>query len=291
MESEIAALLEQLSAAHHERDASARKCDDLQRELSAAGHVIKELNAKVDAADADIKHQSRQLADQVAASAHASKAADVAQAQLQAELQSSQNVLSGCQQSLLIATSQLEREKEIAAASLAAAAAESRELRERVGSLEARLSEAERQKSLLEKGGAVQQSRAEGQACAEDQKQAPARPQRDMHHVARVQVEAPEHHRERRHSAADLELMSLPAKRHSSPGPVAAAAQASLDQPLTLPLAALVSSAHLPVRATGLMRSKSSSSSSSSSREAIPMQEVRECCAQRLQLTLALMRD
>ncbi len=266
MESEPAVLQEQLSAARRERDASARKSDELQRELSAASDVIQELRAKVEAADAEAKRQSQQLLDQAAASADASRAAAAVQAHLQAELQSSQNMLAGCQQSLLYATSELERARGVAAAALAAAAAESRELRDRMRSLEARLTEAEHQKSLLEK--AEQQHRVEAQIRAQDRKESPpARPRRVSHETAAVQVGTPEHHHERRrtvHAASDVELS---AKRRSSSNPPNPAV--SLDQPLTLPLAALVSSAHLPAREPGLMRSRSSSS-----KESKQMQEV-----------------
>ena len=277
MESEAALLQEQLSAARRERDASACKSDDLQRELSAASDVIQELRAKVDAADAEAKRLSQQLLDQAAASADASRAAAAVQAHLQAELQSSQHMLASCQQSLLYATSELERARGVAAAALSAAAAESRELRDRMRSLEARLTEAEHQKSLLEK--AEQQHRVEAQIRAQDRKESPPLPQRAGHAVVAVQVGTPEHHHERRHSAHAASDVELPRKRHSSSSPPKPAV--SLDQPLTLPLAALVSSAHLPAREPGLMRSRSSGS-----KESKQMQEVLYIvhCEQRLRL-------
>ncbi len=294
LQEQLSALQEQLSASRREGDASARKSDDLQRELSTAGNVIQELQAKLDAADAEAKRQSQQLLDQAAASADASKAAAAVQARLQAELQSSQNMLARCQQSLLFATSELERERGVATAALAAAAAESRELRDHMRSLEARLSEAEQQKSLLEK--AEHQHRVEGQIRAQDRKESPpARPRRVSHEAAAVQVTIPEHHHERRrtvHTAGDVDVRSsieLPAKHQSSSGPLSSAALVSLDQPLTLPLAALVSSAHLPTRELGLVRSKSGSRIGA---EAKPMQEVRAPSlslvhrAQRLRLCL-----
>jgi hypothetical protein len=267
MDSATAVLQEQLSAACQERDAFARKSDGLQRELLASGDEIKDLRSKVDAADAEIKRQSQLLLDQAAASANASKAAAAVQANLEAELQSLQNLLTDCQQTLLCTTTELERVQEVAAASQAAAATESHQLREQMRSLEARLSEAEHQKSLLEK--AEQQQRTAAQKYAQDQKESPPRPQLGGHTVAIVQVGAPEHH-ERRHSAHPASDVELPPKRLSSSNSLDSAAEISLDRPLTLPLAALVSSANLPSREPGLMRSRSSGS-----RESKSMQEVR----------------
>jgi hypothetical protein len=78
-----------------------------------------------------------------------------------------------------------------------------------------------------------------------------------------VQVGAPEHHRDRRHTAHSALGAELPTMRRSASFSASSAAELALDQlPLTPSLAALVSSAHLPARQQpGFKRTRSRSKS------------------------------
>ena len=86
MESDVAALQDELAAARNERDGHARMLENLQREIAVSNEALEKFRGKIDAADAEIKRQAQQLLDQVAASEEASKAAAAAQEHLHAEL-------------------------------------------------------------------------------------------------------------------------------------------------------------------------------------------------------------
>jgi chromosome segregation ATPase len=217
MVSEIASLQEQLFAAKTERDTYFRMSGEFERELLASSAALKELQASIIAANAQIGQQAQQLSDQVktssAAAAEAAAAAAASQAQLQAEVdaangraavaaaaavsakedlevqiarannllqaeaaarasaaaersrleamtqdhaagisraQALQKTLSDREEALFRITSELDREKEAAASSLAAASSASKELLDKVRGLETRLSDAQQQNSLLE---------------------------------------------------------------------------------------------------------------------------------------------
>ena len=250
MASDTEILQEQLLAARNERDESVRNFEHLQHELSACSAAKKELDAKLSTADVEIKRQARQLADQVAAANAAAAAAASLHARLQDELLASQNHLSDSQRALHYAQSELEREKEFAASSLAAASSDSEKLRNQVHGLEARLSEIERQK-LLHTTNQEQQ-----QDCREDKNIADG-----GHAVGGVVVGFPQHHHQK-HSHHAAVGVSLPKRRVTDPPPAshaAAAAAVTIDQPLTPSVSALLSSAHLPTRSPGLSRTKSGS--------------------------------
>ncbi len=262
MESDVAALQDELAAARNERDGHARMLENLQREIAVSNEALEKFRGKIDAADAEIKRQAQQLLDQVAASEEASKAAAAAQEHLHAELHASQKTLDESQQSLILLKSELHQERAVAAA----AVAESRGLLERVGSLQARLSEAEHQKSLLEQQNqkllldkAEEQRRNDVQKCVQDLKRSPP-PQRGSPSVGAVHVGFPLHHHDRRHSAHSEVDADLPERRRSVSFAASSSAELVLDQlPLTPSLAALVSSANLPAREPGLMRARSGS--------------------------------
>jgi len=217
MVSEIASLQEQLFAAQNERDTYFRMSGEFERELLASCGALKELQAKLDAANAQIGQQAQQLSDQVKLSGTAAAAAVAASATLQAQLQAEvdaangraavavaasisakedlevqiarannllqaeaaarasasaergrleamtqdhaagisraqalQKSLSDSEEALFRIRSELDREREVAASSLAASALASRELLDKVRGLETRLSDAQQQNSLLE---------------------------------------------------------------------------------------------------------------------------------------------
>jgi hypothetical protein len=269
MEQEMAALHEQIAALNgqllevqNERDASVRTSDDLKRQLSASSAATKELGVKLDAANADIERQARQLGDHVAASDAAAKASAATQARLQAELHASEKKLSDIQEALIRATSELQREKEKAATALAAATAESMNLQEQVCALEARLTEAEQQKLRPEADDQRQNIRGRQSLDAIRKENSP-HGQHSGHavRVGSVQVGLPEHHHDRRNSLHAETDSSLPPKRRTSDpaSRILPGSDLSIDQPLTPALAALVSSANLPPREPGLTRTRSSS--------------------------------
>jgi DNA repair exonuclease SbcCD ATPase subunit len=256
---QIAALNGQLLAAQSDRDASVRTSDDLKRQLSASSAATKELGAKLDAANADIERQARQLGALVAASDAAAKASAAMQARLQAELHASQKTLSDSQEALSRATSELQRERETAAAALAAAATQSKELQKQVRALEARLAEAEQHKSRPEADDQRQNVRGRQSLDAIRKENSPAR-QHSGHAVGGVLVGLPQHHHEKPKSLPDeTDSSLLPKRRISDTAPrISPGASLSIDLPLTPALAALVSSANLPPREPGLTRARSS---------------------------------
>jgi hypothetical protein len=175
-------------------------------------------------------------------------------ARLLAELQSSQMLLSGSQQALLHAKSELDHEKLAAALSLEAAANESKELLKQIRGLETRLFEAEHQKSLFEKS--QEQQHAENR----QDEHGLSRPTQGGHAIGSVMVGLPQHHHQAtsHHAGVNVEI---PPKRRSSEPPACnfSPAAATIDVPLTPSISALLSSAHLPAREVGLSRSRSSS--------------------------------
>ena len=257
---QIAALTEQLLVVQNERDASVRTSDDLKRQLSASSAATKELGAKLDAANADIERQARQLSDHVSASDAAARASAAMQARLQAELHAAQKNLSDSQEAAIRAVSELQREKETAALALAAATTESKELQKQVRALEARLTEAEQQKSQPEADDQRQNIRGRLSLDAIRKENSPP-PHHSGHAVGGVQVGLPEHHHEKRnHLHAETDSSLPPKRRISDTGPrISPGASLSVDLPLTPPIAALVSSANLPPREQGLTRARSSS--------------------------------
>jgi hypothetical protein len=215
--SEISSLHEQLSAAQKERDTYYRMSGEFESELQASSGALKELQAKLDAADSQIEQLGQQLADENkksrAANAEASSMLQRLQAQLQVDLDAAnrraataeaaavsakeemevqiarannllqaeaaarsiaaserarleamtqdhaagisraqmlQKALSDSEEALFRTRSELDREKEIASTSLAAAASSSKDHLDKIRALETRLSDVQQQNSLLE---------------------------------------------------------------------------------------------------------------------------------------------
>jgi hypothetical protein len=95
MVSEISSLQELLAVAQTERDTYYRMSGEFERELLASSAVLKELQSKLDGANAQIDQHAQQLADQVKKSSVAASEAAAAIPRLQAQLQAEVDVAIG----------------------------------------------------------------------------------------------------------------------------------------------------------------------------------------------------